>query len=763
MTSSDAFAAPAGVVYFAWDCVCVGQLILVDLDNPTAFILLYFMLCIAKHKDEETIESIPKGRRFRHSILYDTIQYDTVENVLPPVKNSVGAIRMREFSRTTVQSQQQRRRRIRSSLLLPWPWLLFFWVFGDSSNSGGNDRFATVRIPPNGAFSFVIQPNRCRLQQEVKLLRLPTNGQQLQQSSSLSFSSTHRRHNRRQNPQQQPQLRLGMMIPHDFLTSWNEWATSTTTLLSSASHVPHHLPAVFSVYGDLLRNHPISTKATTAGLLAATGDAIAQFRSSQTTPSTTTGSTSSSSSGNSSSSSSYDVRRGLTFLLFGAMYTGAFQHFWFTYLSSHVADWGHAAGLWGTPLSSLAEAASTTTTTASGTLAGAVQSMKTTPSLLLDDLYSTAPSLADLNSIYVNDEWWSYFDILSQPVRHAPTEAMLAAAKVAINQFVVVPLIYMPLFFGVTGTLGGLDFIQTKARAQSLYIPLLTRNYFFWLPMQFVQFFVLPPEWQIPFVSLASLVWTIVLSSVGGLSAHPAAQSQIIAYEPIEGDAASGFQTDLVTVVLVDAGPVSALEDEVLIGEIRDALVPDDVTEAVKGVWSEAQAGAGGAAIGLLASTAAEGSIGAAVGRLVNVEVDVGVALVTAVSAGVGMLAVASFSNDTSTTSDETISEEETVMDLKDETATTATSFVHSQNGEDGDGHIIAVEFNSIKDDLDTSDDDDNNNNHSNMGMAAHHHDRIGQSVEVIHGEHKNSEVMQQRPEAEQEADRFAMVLPTTV
>jgi hypothetical protein len=73
------------------------------------------------------------------------------------------------------------------------------------------------------------------------------------------------------------------------------------------------------------------------------------------------------------------------------------------------------------------------------------------------------------------------------------------------------------------------------------------------------------------------------------------------------------------TIVRVDAGSVNAVEDEVCLEDVRDALVPEAVTDAVKGVLSDAkvEAGARGAAIGLLASAADEAAIGGAVAKLV--------------------------------------------------------------------------------------------------------------------------------------------------
>ena len=253
--------------------------------------------------------------------------------------------------------------------------------------------------------------------------------------------------------------RLNMsLLPHDLVLALQ------APSLDGNSHDWLH------VYGTLLQMYPLTTKAITAALLAYMGDAIAQYAAACPTPSPHQATSFS----DSESQPSYDLARGLTFLLFGAMYTGAFQHVWFTYLSNHVADWGEAWHVWGPQRAAL-------------------------PVDLMVD----------------SKDWWTYFDVASQ-LENPPSGAVLAAAKVAVNQFLIVPVVYIPLFFWVTGNF---DVSRAIQRAQGgLYGRLLRRNYVYWLPVQFVQFFLLPGEWQIPFVSAASLVWTIILSSIGSAS-----------------------------------------------------------------------------------------------------------------------------------------------------------------------------------------------------------------------------------------------------
>ena len=47
-------------------------------------------------------------------------------------------------------------------------------------------------------------------------------------------------------------------------------------------------------------------------------------------------------------------------------------------------------------------------------------------------------------------------------------------------------------------------------------MPLMLRNWLFWLPVQLFQFGCIAPEWQVSFVCAAGLVWNAILSAVAG-------------------------------------------------------------------------------------------------------------------------------------------------------------------------------------------------------------------------------------------------------
>lgn len=179
-----------------------------------------------------------------------------------------------------------------------------------------------------------------------------------------------------------------------------------------------------AAYTDALVVDPVTTKMYTAALVVALGDAVSQLQEASET------------------GKQYDVPRGVAFAVFGALYTGAFQHWWFLWLNENVP--------------------------------------------------SIDPSLDFSQALLV------------------------AVTKTCLCQFGTIPLVYIPLFFALTGLLRGLTLQQTWDRACSLFLPLLRRNVTFWIPVQTFQFLAVDLEWQVPYVCAAGFVWSIILSNLTG-------------------------------------------------------------------------------------------------------------------------------------------------------------------------------------------------------------------------------------------------------
>jgi len=104
-------------------------------------------------------------------------------------------------------------------------------------------------------------------------------------------------------------------------------------------------------------------------------------------------------------------------------------------------------------------------------------------------------------------------------------QSMLAAIEcTAVNQLVIVPVVYYPLFFAITGAVQGLDRSQSLDRVRKQFVPLTIRNWKFWIPSQFVQFAYLPLELQVPFTCVMGLAWNIILSAAAGSAREPDAE-----------------------------------------------------------------------------------------------------------------------------------------------------------------------------------------------------------------------------------------------
>jgi hypothetical protein len=236
-----------------------------------------------------------------------------------------------------------------------------------------------------------------------------------------------------------------------------------------------------------------------------------------------------------------------------------------------------------------------------------------------------------VNDIYSLKEWWMYFDVVSA-MENPPSDAALAVGKLAVNQFIMIPVVYMPLFFAFTGALSKLSVEQSIQRAQSMYLSLLKRNYFYWLPMQLVQFLLIPTEWQIPYISVASLLWTVVLSSIASQQTSPEATTSY-SHATIDDDAVS-------------------LED------VENALIPTNAQEAM----SNPKVGATvtGGFLYLLAAAADDGALAEVIANAFGARVASCITAVTAVGAGIGFLSA----NDSKEGIEETVDEYLELQDL---------------------------------------------------------------------------------------------------
>lgn len=98
----------------------------------------------------------------------------------------------------------------------------------------------------------------------------------------------------------------------------------------------------------------------------------------------------------------------------------------------------------------------------------------------------------------------------------ANADVMAAMERALVNQLIVVPFFYYPVFFLFSGIQMGLNLEEGLERAKQNFFPLLKRNLLFWVPIQYAQFAFVPMDLQIPFLCVAGLIWTYILSILAG-------------------------------------------------------------------------------------------------------------------------------------------------------------------------------------------------------------------------------------------------------
>ena len=85
-----------------------------------------------------------------------------------------------------------------------------------------------------------------------------------------------------------------------------------------------------------------------------------------------------------------------------------------------------------------------------------------------------------------------------------------------VSQLVIIPTVYYPVFYAVTGAVQGLTVNESIQRAKDTFVPLMKRNLLFWIPVQFGTFAFIEENLQIPILIACGLIWTIILSITAG-------------------------------------------------------------------------------------------------------------------------------------------------------------------------------------------------------------------------------------------------------
>ena len=140
----------------------------------------------------------------------------------------------------------------------------------------------------------------------------------------------------------------------------------------------------------------------------------------------------------------------------------------------------------------------------------------------------------------------------SSPLLHGNIDLSNLAAleQTLASQLGIVPFMYYPAFFALTGAIQGLSIEGAAIRAKENFVPLMKRNLLFWIPVQFIQFGYIQEDLQIPFLSLCGLGWTFILSIAAGSAKKysPSPEDEVVeemmrSTEPTDTVPSPGAQT----------------------------------------------------------------------------------------------------------------------------------------------------------------------------------------------------------------------------
>jgi protein Mpv17 len=111
---------------------------------------------------------------------------------------------------------------------------------------------------------------------------------------------------------------------------------------------------------------------------------------------------------------------------------------------------------------------------------------------------------------------------------------LASVEQTLVSQLVIIPTLYYPVFYAVTGAVQGLTVEQTIQRAKDTFVPLMKRNLLFWIPVQFLTFAFVEENLQIPILIACGLVWTIILSiSAGAAKVTPVPECEALEMDSV--------------------------------------------------------------------------------------------------------------------------------------------------------------------------------------------------------------------------------------
>jgi len=96
------------------------------------------------------------------------------------------------------------------------------------------------------------------------------------------------------------------------------------------------------------------------------------------------------------------------------------------------------------------------------------------------------------------------------------THFFAALESTLAYQFIIIPIVYYPLFFAITGFVQGLTVKETIQRAKENFLPCWKKSIMIWIPIQLIMFGFVGQNWQVPYLCVMGILWSAVLSISAG-------------------------------------------------------------------------------------------------------------------------------------------------------------------------------------------------------------------------------------------------------
>eukprot|EP00164_Ancoracysta_twista_P002037 GFYU01002683.1.p1 GENE.GFYU01002683.1~~GFYU01002683.1.p1 ORF type:complete len:341 (-),score=112.30 GFYU01002683.1:145-1167(-) len=112
----------------------------------------------------------------------------------------------------------------------------------------------------------------------------------------------------------------------------------------------------------------------------------------------------------------------------------------------------------------------------------------------------------------INYKWYCLLDYLIPQARFGVAAAVVI--KTALDNFVMSPLVYIPVYYLYTGLFKGMSLQEVKEKFMAEYVNTVKMTIQVWVPTKLVVFYAVPTHLRVGTVCCISFVWNTILSFV---------------------------------------------------------------------------------------------------------------------------------------------------------------------------------------------------------------------------------------------------------